>query len=148
MERSVYVSYSQVCVFNSDISDPYNDWSPDHSRQGFSWRPGSVSFATSFNCGSVNLSVKLVNKFEFPDAITIIRVPFEVYSCGNVECGSIMSGFIFSITPGLYSLYFFELPNRSGIGLTFVRGISDPMIIRFPSNMIVPKNLIMNANSA
>ena len=40
------VSYGQVGVFWAILAKPFNDWSEAHVRQGFAWRPGSVSFKT------------------------------------------------------------------------------------------------------
>ncbi|WNZ26896.1 hypothetical protein HJG54_28635 [Leptolyngbya sp. NK1-12] len=38
--------YNQVAVFDPSLEYPYNDWLPQHAAQGFTWRPGSVSFGT------------------------------------------------------------------------------------------------------
>lgn len=47
--KQISISYSQLCVFDPALTEPYNEWLPEHNAQGFSWRPGSVSFATSFD---------------------------------------------------------------------------------------------------
>ena len=38
--------YSMLNVFLPDLTHPYNDLNSIHARQGFSWRPESVSFGT------------------------------------------------------------------------------------------------------
>ena len=40
------LSYGQLSVFASALKDPYNDWTDQHISQGFTWRPGSVSFSS------------------------------------------------------------------------------------------------------
>lgn len=36
--ESIYLSYSQFCVFLSSLDQPYNDWSDRSYAQGFAWR--------------------------------------------------------------------------------------------------------------
>ena len=38
------VSYYHIAIFDTDLG--FNDWRDAHGKQGFSWRPGSVSFGT------------------------------------------------------------------------------------------------------
>ena len=104
------IDYSQLCVFNSDIENPYNDWTDDHVRQGFSWRNGeSVSFGISDGVDSINLSVgKITSGYRdhIPeDIIRLICLPFRVTACG-VEIGSIFSTIDFDLDEGVYNLYF------------------------------------------
>ncbi|MFC0691986.1 competence protein ComJ [Paraburkholderia humisilvae] len=42
------VSYSQLAVFASAFSQPYNDWSDRHVVQGFAWRPGRLDLPPYF----------------------------------------------------------------------------------------------------
>ena len=47
MEKFIIdVSYSQIAVFNSELENPFNDWTDQHVLQGFSWREESGSFKT------------------------------------------------------------------------------------------------------
>jgi|ERR671922_2358209 hypothetical protein len=40
----LYVTYGHIVVFDPDVERPFNEWRQQHFDQGFSWRPGSVSF--------------------------------------------------------------------------------------------------------
>jgi len=79
MQVQFLLSYSQMCVFDPALEHPYNDWTAAHTEQGFSWRPGSVSFATQAADGEV--AVVIQHGGPLPDAeqlMTLIRVPFDV----------------------------------------------------------------------
>jgi hypothetical protein len=101
------VSYAQVAVFQSPLQQPFNDWTDSHVRQGFAWRPGSVSFATLGEAGQMEVEV-LRQAFgpEHSNADRIIVVPFEVDAAGDVEVASISDGKLISLPPGNYRLTF------------------------------------------
>src|SRR5437588_2371964 len=44
-ELSIVFLYGTLAIFQAGIAHPFNDWNSIHGSQGFSWRPGSVSFA-------------------------------------------------------------------------------------------------------
>lgn len=102
----IVLSYAQLCVFDAELEQPYNDWDDAHTAQGFSWRPGSVSFAVENSIHSVAVDVTVRDlPPDLVDSSTAIRVPFDVPPSGRVEVGSIMSGVEVAIPPGRYALY-------------------------------------------
>jgi hypothetical protein len=104
---SIDVSYRQICVFNSCLSEPFNDWAPQHIAQGFAWRPGSVSFQTILASGPHNVTVSVQARTDSSGvAARRIIVPFEVDEDGKVEVASISSSHSLQIAPGRYSLLF------------------------------------------
>jgi hypothetical protein len=108
-ELKVFVSHSQLAVFHHSLDRPFNTWTKRHVAQGFSWRPGSVSFGTLEEGGNllVTLSDDESLKGEPPsDAARIIDVPFEVPADGAVEIGSIAGGESVELPAGLYQLRF------------------------------------------
>lgn len=112
MEVQIVISYGQLGVFDPALVGPYNDWNEEHVAQGFSWRPGSVSFATA---DIVTPVIVDVTRLEAPpvtdEAASAIRVPFDVSTRGLVEIGSIASSVEVSFPAGSYALYFLE-PQR------------------------------------
>ncbi|MHB8886960.1 MAG: competence protein ComJ [Methylovirgula sp.] len=102
------VSYSQVAVFDSALEHPFNLWTERHVKQGFSWRPGSVSFATLEESGRHVIEVDAASdevalSFE---AVRIIETPFEVPLSGSIEFASISDSVTMELTPGSYTLRF------------------------------------------
>ncbi|ALV28013.1 competence protein ComJ [Pannonibacter phragmitetus] len=85
------VSYRQLSVFASSLSQPFNDWTDQHVAQGFAWRPGSVSFRTMSEVGTHIVDVEVVDRLNavHPDTLRAIEVPFEVPPDGEIEIGSI-----------------------------------------------------------
>ena len=127
MQAQITLSYNQLCVFDPSLERPYNDWNAAQTAQGFSWRPGSVSFVTDAADALVTIDVE--RALEAPQmgrASTLIRVPFDVPPSGLVEVGSIMSGVEVSLPAGSYALYFVH-PLNPG----------EPFILRFvPSDRV------------
>ena len=114
MQVQVVLSYAQLCVFDAELDQPYNDWDAAHMEQGFSWRPGSVSFAAESADGPVLVDVTSgASPPPISDAATAIRVPFKVPPSGRIEVGSVMSGVQVLIPSGHYALYFVA-PERKG----------------------------------
>jgi hypothetical protein len=56
---AIEILYRQIAVFRSRLEHPFNDWTPRHVKQGFSWRPGSVSFATLVESGPHSVEVRV-----------------------------------------------------------------------------------------
>lgn len=133
MEVNVAILYSQLCVFDPALKAPFNDWEEAHVAQGFSWRPGSVSFATADHSSPVIVDVTCADAP--PDAglaATAIRVPFDAPLSGNVEIGSIMSGVQVPIPPGAYALHFLSpLTETQPYRLFFVTAkIVEPAVLK------------------
>ena len=59
----VFVSYSQLSVFDPTLSEPVNNWTSGHVAQGFAWRPGSVSFKSLSESGTHNVEYFRTTKF-------------------------------------------------------------------------------------
>ena len=152
---NIYVSYGQICVFESDLDNPFNDWSDVHIRQGFSWRPGSASFLTLEETGQhlVVLRVCKEDRALSADAVRIIEVPFEVPTNGNVEVASITDGQQISIPAGSYTLRAeFLTPGgekASTVELTFIsESMPSFSVTRADAELDPPENLLLEANPA
>ncbi len=151
MELAITVTYAQLCVFDPSLQTPYNDWADGHVAQGFSWRPGSVSFATDSDCTSIVIDVTRAE--EPPDVGDVegaIRVPFFVPPSGSVEIGSIMSGDEVPLPSGSYALYF--LPPQSPtcpFRLIFVPGDDvEPAVLNEGRNATAQQAYLMVAEPA
>src|ERR1700722_12280690 len=74
----VEVVQGVVCVFDRGMVSPFNDWSDGAYRQGFSWRPGSVSFRTLPDDDVARILVTVFVQTELQvrsDALRAIMVP-------------------------------------------------------------------------
>lgn len=123
---AITVSYSQIAVFCSNLTSPFNDWQDQHVAQGFAWREHSVSFRTLNEFGPCLIEIGLSDHHPSSnDVIRSIRVPFTVQDDGQVEIASIGDSAPLSITPGPYSLLFQILgvspEGTEKIRLTFAR---------------------------
>ena len=129
---SIDVSYSQISVFNSLLDNPFNNWTPQHVAQGFSWRPGSVSFKTLIDSGPICVEVRMAEALPMPTGTRAISVPFVCPLGGTVEVSSITGGQETDIPPGNYQLLF-ETGSRDEINwcrFTFVHnGVMMPMVL-------------------
>ena len=125
---NVLISYNQVCVFDSGLDEPYNDWSDNHVKQGFSWRDRSVSFGAMENSDTV-LEIVIPNSDPVvsADSFRAIAVPFVVPESGKITVGSIGDEHDLEIPPGTYKLVY-ELGRKKAqpwCRLTFCTA-SDP----------------------
>ncbi|WP_162125711.1 competence protein ComJ [Pseudoxanthomonas wuyuanensis] len=118
----LFVSYSQIAVFRHDLQSPFNSWTDEQVRQGFSWRPGSVSFKVLIESGTCSLEIfdEPFHEFSNKDCIRAIEVPFEVPKNGKVEIASISEGHIITISAGTVQLRF-EAFDNNVIRLSFLR---------------------------
>ena len=151
MQIEIEVSYNQVCVFDSSLERPYNDWTAVQTEQGFSWRRGSVSFRTDDTDTASTIVVE--QRQEAPDmdgAASVIRVPFDVPASGLVEVGSVLSGIEVPLPHGSYALYFSH-PLNTGepFILTFVRsdGVASA-VLKESATAKVQKSYDMQASAA
>jgi hypothetical protein len=101
----VYLSYSQLCVFLSTLTEPFNDWSDRNFSQGFAWREGSVSFRSLVEDGEhqINLFINEPLVELESNVVRAVRVPFESTD-GNIEIASISDSTPLDIPTGKYSL--------------------------------------------
>lgn len=147
------VSYAQVAVFLSCLEQPFNNWTDRHVAQGFSWRPGSVSFRT-FDDGDIEMTVLMESeRRETEAAERIIRVPFHVPSGAMVEVGTILDTVQVEIPPGDYAITFEHgrsTDNKMWCILTFDSTRREPRgkIIRADPELINEGDLLMSAEPA
>lgn len=132
---SLYLSYSQFCVFISSLPQPYNDWSDRNYSQGFSWRPGSASFRALVEEGDHEITIFIEEAVPevSSDVIRAFRVPFDV-SDSNVELASISDSVPLELPTGMYSLQveFFELVGEEvpRINVRLNRGRAEFLILK------------------
>ncbi len=152
---SLEVSYGQVAVFDARLPNPFNDWSDDHVAQGFSWRPGSVAFATVDSAGP--LAVQVASHADRAgaagDALRVIVVPFSVPTHGEIEVASIAASAPLRLPPGEYELTFEHGRHTNGkmwATLTFRAVVSpvQPRIVRLDSALSPRATLTMTARPA
>ena len=150
-KQSIWITYSQVAIFQSDLENPFNDWTTVDAMQGFAWRPQSVSFRTLEQDGNMRVAIDLRDTFEKinANALRAIRVPFSVK--GITEVASISEGFKFEVPDGDFSLYFETGRDAEGMWslLTFVKQYnSDAEILVCDGQLKPGKTLLMTANPA
>jgi hypothetical protein len=142
------VTYRQITLFNTNLKDPFNEWTKAHIQQGFSWRPSSVSFDTledgkfevKYKC--LDPTTKIYSEtIENPDAIRIIRVPFNVYE--KVEIASITESKIIEIDHKEYDLLYLLFKNT--ILFLFLPFTNDAEIIKMRDKEPPECELIMTA---
>lgn len=149
--RSVFtitVLYSQVIVCNALMESPYNDWSNEHVAQGFSWRPGSVSFEPAEDGGKCYIELIVNEELAIDEnAERVIIVPFTVLPPGIVELSGIAEYRRLDIPPDTYSLRY-ETGHRNGdMWCRFILNTAmsvEPKIIR-PGTLSPPNTLCMSA---
>ncbi|MCO5112238.1 MAG: competence protein ComJ [Burkholderiaceae bacterium] len=100
------VSYGQLAVFVSSLSQPFNDWTDQHVAQGFAWRPGSVSFRTISEVGTHLVDIEVVDRLNavHPNALRAVEVPFKVPTDGEIEIGSIAETVPLTLPAGSFVL--------------------------------------------
>lgn len=150
--RPIEVSYTQVCVFDSKLDDPFNDWTDDHVAQGFAWRPGSVSFGTIHSSGPLGIEVLLLDRpySVSLEALRIISVPFVVPDSGAIEIASIGDSEEIKLESGKYELIFehYITTNGSMEARFIFRPLTDlpeARIIKADGELSPPIELVMTA---
>jgi hypothetical protein len=112
VEFPLYVSYSQLAVL--DPGEALNMWTEQHCRQGFSWRPGSVSFATLSEAAQSKVRVILTPDFTLAaEVVRSVAVPYVVGQEG-VEIVSVTEGTTLAVPPGSYQLVFSAIRSSEG----------------------------------
>ena len=100
-------AFSTIAVYNEPMEKPYNGWMKQHIQQGFSWRPGSVSFSC---IGSVEVTAEIWLTYEvelLSETQRAIQVPFSVDSSEQVAISGV-GGIdkIVKVPSGTYNLLF------------------------------------------
>lgn len=149
------VSYTQLAIFDARLANPFNDWSDAHVNQGFSWRPGSVSFATLESSGPIAVTVTRSAAASATDEAPerAIRVPFSVPVHREVEIATISGSVPVQLPEGEYALVFRH--GRSSDGAMWATLAFEPMarpvtaeILRADAALTPPVELLMTAHPA
>ncbi len=149
------VSHSQLAVFVSTLQDPFNNWTDRHVEQGFSWRPGSVSFRTLEEAGPHSIDIDVVEHAGqiHPDAVRVVEVPFEIPAGCFVDIGSIAETMPLSLPTGSFLLRceFLRVSDALGnhVRLTFANKDTPRFaIIRADSELTADGDLLTTAQPA
>lgn len=149
------VSYSQLAVFASALSQPFNDWTDHHVAQGFAWRPGSVSFRTMSEAGTHLVDIEVVDRLGavHPGAVRAVEVPFEVPADGAIEIGSIAETVPLTLSAGSFVLRceFLQSPGEAGdrVRLTFSKEDAARFaVVRADPELAVSSELLITAEPA
>lgn len=112
LAQEIDIFYNQLAIFEAHAEGPYNEWTDDHFRQGFSWRKGSVSFRVPEDGLSyILVETAAVRPEPTSQIFRMIVVPFDV-GYNILEIGNIISTIPISVPAGMY-LLFFELSPPS-----------------------------------
>jgi competence protein J (ComJ) len=151
-DHQLVVTHHQVAVFQPSLEMPFNDWRDEHVCQGFSWRPGSVSFGT-IDDGILDVECVRGIQGAASGAVRVIRVPFTVGSEAEVEVATVASnGFRLSLPAGEYALTFEHGRTEDAMWCRLVwHGTSSrvmPAVVWADSGLDPPDPLIMEAEPA
>lgn len=146
----IYISYSQICIFLSSLSQPFNDWSDRNFTQGFSWRDGSASFRALTDEGDHKINL-FINE-PIPDisdsVVRAFKVPFETPD-GNIEIASISDSTPLEVAPGKYSLQVEFLQFNDGdmpeVNVRLNKGDADFVILKADEELILKEDLDLEA---
>jgi hypothetical protein len=152
----VEVSFGQLAVFSSSLDQPFNDWTDRHVAQGFSWRPGSVSFLCMVTAGQHAVEITVADHVGTvsPGAVRVIEVPFEVPALDrSVEVGSIGESVVLSLPAGSYLLRCEFIAStqsaRDHVRLTFARKDTPRFaVVLADSGLSAAAPLLMEARAA
>jgi len=99
------IFYHQLIVFDESTAPVPNDWREQHVAQGFSWRPGTVSFATLGDFGDLRVEVRVADNLDvLPEAVRAVVVPFAVLPPGRVGLSDTVDDVTTRVPPGHYAL--------------------------------------------
>lgn len=155
------LSYRTLTICRAGLDLPFNDWKDAHIRQGFSWRPESVSFRTlepeeSSDEVVVDLRASYIPA---PAARRILKVPFNVGDAGVEVTSPVSDSWAVAIPLGHYALFFAVVPSDVpeqaergawGYHLTFVPApVSvEAEVLRADEELDPPRALLMEAQPA
>ena len=148
------VSYYQIALFDRNLDDHFNDWRPEHIRQGFAWRPRSVSFGT-LDILNMLIQVQLADTVHLrSDTVRAIRVPFSVHPGARIDVAVVADKRGVHVPPGEYALTFEHGIDKTGdkMWCTFTF-VPDPaaepaILIADPELSNPPDPLLMEADPA
>jgi hypothetical protein len=150
---ALYVSHSQVAVFDRSLERPFNFWTEGHVTQGFAWRPGSASFATLVDAGLHHVRVMTAPaQVGIPsDAIRVIQVPFDVPPSGNIDVASISDSVALRLPfqPNVLRFEYLNGTSAPEIRLVFMNAANPTFeILRRDAKLSVVGELLMTASPA
>lgn len=146
----VYLSYSQICIFLSSLSQPFNDWSDRNFTQGFSWRNGSASFRALMDEGNhkINLFINEPVPDIADDIVRAFKVPFETLD-GKIEIASISDSTPLDIASGKYSLQVeflkFDDGDTPEVNIRLNKGDAEFVILKADEDLILEEELDLEA---
>lgn len=171
---SLPIDYKSLIVHQRGLPFPYNRPTEAHIRQGFTWRPGSVTFSTldpeEFLEESVLVDTNQGETVSLPPAaVRIIRLPFDIGADGIEVTSPIGIAWSIDLPPGHYALYFSVEPDEE-ITRKIVQGLWEdaliqaawmyhltfipvtepvqPAILRADDQITPPQQLVMDAEPA
>ena len=149
----LFVMSAYIAAFDPNLEKPFNDWSSQHIRQGFSWRSGSVSFSTLDDVGDIRVSVRRApSVLVGDDSERAIVVPFTVGPSNIVEIAGLDRGERVHVAEGSYALLFetgFDTSRMMWCRMMFVPSTSvEPQILRADSRLSPEYPLLMEARPA
>jgi len=101
-----FITYHPLVVYDKGtVPMPDNDWTMRHIEQGFSWRPGCVTFETLEDLGDLKVEVLCADDFEVSsEAARAIVIPFGVSAAGRVGLWDTADVATVRVPPGEYAL--------------------------------------------
>ena len=144
--------YSQIVICDPLLEKPFNDWEPEHNRQGFAWREGSVSFAV-FDSDLYTIEVCLDDLIQIqPETERAILVPFTVPVSGLVGIATVGDMREVKVGEGTFALQF-EHWHKSDVWtwcrFTFISQVlSKPAILKADTFLLPVSPLVMGAKPA
>lgn len=153
LDFNLELSWSQVSLFDASLTDPFNDWTEAHLNQGFSWRPGSVSFKLPTRTGGLDVSVDFIHSlYIIPDARWAIVVPFHSWA-GVIEVSTMSQSELIEIPPGRFAVLY-QTGIRQGrawahFGLLALTGEEiEPRVLRGDTVVRADVPVVMEAEPA
>ncbi len=129
----MFLSYSQISVYESAIAFPFNAWSKEQYLQGFAWRNGSVSFRALIEDGQVDVSYGLVESLVLLDhCVRSISLPFTLSEGHNIVIATITERAVLSLSSGQYQVVYStgRIGDGCWIDFAFVSdGMLEPLIL-------------------
>lgn len=154
MRFQLELAWSQISVFDANLTDPFNDWNEQHLAQGFTWRQGSVSFKLPVRSGRIDVQVELADQILVDHSAQVaIVVPFMTWA-GVVEISSITQSELIEIDSGQYALLYqagFHDDGEPWVSLSLVAAGRTPIeatILRADGELHPSLPLLMEAEPA
>ena len=151
------ITHGFIGVFVDEDENGVNDWTQEHTNQGFSWRRNSVSFCTGGDGGLLNIEIEISTELQLrEDAKRIIQVPFDV-DIEQVVVADVANYQDITVPVGKYALVFqhnwqyMDLKNDFDMWCVFSfvpEENAQPKILRADDQIVVPDAFVMEAEKA